>query len=59
VVQRDFFAKKNKIRGENDGIFGWDFFIWMPVGKKHVLSADLLFLYERFNRSWRFYTVSK
>jgi hypothetical protein len=58
-VQRDFLAQKKKIRGENDGIFGWGFLICMPVGIKHVLSADRLFLYERSSHSWRFYTVSK
>jgi hypothetical protein len=56
VVQRDFVLKKNKIRGENDGIFGWSFSIWMPVGIKHVLSADRLFLYARSSRSWRFFS---
>jgi hypothetical protein len=45
--------------GENDGIFGRGFLIWMPVGIKHVLSADRLFFYERSSCSSRFYTVSK
>jgi hypothetical protein len=56
-----FCAKKDKIRGENDAIFGWGFLIWMPIGTKHVLSADCLFLYERsgIGISWHFYTVSK
>jgi hypothetical protein len=52
-------SAKIKILGENDGIFGWGFLIWMPVGTKHVLSADRLFLYERSSRNWRFYAVSK
>jgi hypothetical protein len=26
----NFFAHKIKIRGENDGIFGWGFVIWIP-----------------------------
>jgi hypothetical protein len=56
-VPRNFFAQQiNKIRGENDGILGWGFLIWMPVGIKHVLSADHLFLYERSSRSWCFYS---
>jgi hypothetical protein len=53
-----FFAQK-KNWGENDGIFGWGFLIWMHVGIKHVLSADRLFFYERSSRIWRFYTFSK
>jgi hypothetical protein len=51
--------KKKKIRGENGGIFGWGFVIWIPAGTKHVLSADRLFLYVRYSCSWRFYTVSR
>jgi hypothetical protein len=50
-----FSAKnKNKIGGEDGGIFGWGFLIWMPVGTKHVLSADRLFFYKRASCSWRF-----
>jgi hypothetical protein len=53
------FIAKIKIGHENDGIFGWFFFIWIPAGTKHVLSADSLFVYERSSRSWRFCTVLK
>jgi hypothetical protein len=59
VVQREFFAQTIKIRGENDGIFGWRFVIWIPAGTKHVLSADRFYFCERSSHSWRFYTVSK
>jgi hypothetical protein len=55
----NFFAQTIKIRGENDGIFGWGFVIWIPAGTKHILSADRLYFYERSSRSWRFYTISK
>jgi hypothetical protein len=55
----NFFAQKIKNRGENDGIFGWGFLIWLPVGTMFVLSADRLYFCERSSRSWRFYTVSK
>jgi hypothetical protein len=42
----NFFVQTIKIRSENDGIFGWGFLIWMPVGTKHVLSADRLFFMQ-------------
>jgi hypothetical protein len=58
-LRRVIVLRKSKNRGENDGIFGWGFLIWMPVGTKQVLSADHLFFYERASRSWCFYTVSK
>jgi hypothetical protein len=39
-VQREFFCVQTiKIRGENDGIFGWGFLHWIPAGTKHFLSA--------------------
>jgi hypothetical protein len=54
-----FVLAKITISGENDGIFGWGFLIWMSVGTKQVVSADRLFFYETASRSWRFYTVLK
>jgi hypothetical protein len=52
-------SQKFKLGGEDGLILRWSFLIWMPVGTKHVLFADRLFLYERHSHSSRFHTVSK